>query len=559
MPSVRTDQPEKPVALKVAPEHIPLGLQIADCWVPWRYELVQNGRGESKWTKPPRQASGEYADATDRTTWTSFALAVVAYRSGRFDGIGRVFSADHPYTAIDLDHCRNPVTGAIEQWAVDLITLLRSYAETSPSGTGIRIVVRAKLPPGSRNRKGNIEIYDDRRYCTLTGHLLDGAVATVEPRQAEVEQFLVKVFGDAAKKTVHSNGNGNGRGATAAPSIDDAALLEKARAARNGDRFAALYDRGDYSGYSSQSEADLALCGMLGFWFAGDAASIDRLFRHSALMRDKWNRADYREDTLAKAVSGRTEYYDPLHGVRNGASPETHEADEQPTAEARESSSASLAGNELTEEPDPAGPYGDIALSHRLVRQHGADLRHAPDGWYRYDARRGLWEHDQKLKVFSLAKSMLAAVSHEIYADVVKYGKFPDKETAEAAARRATNGVSSARTVAAIVTLAQSHPAVAITVDQFDRDNWLLNTSGGVVVDLRDGTTRPARMRRLFHKDYSGRSARDAHTSVRYLHARDHGRAYLTRGLRVRCLPQEFGRARRRAPSRPRCRSSGAS
>jgi len=58
-----------------------------------------------------------------------------------------------------------------------------------------------------------------------------------------------------------------------------------------------------------QSEADLALCSALAFWTGRDADRIDRLFRSSGLMREKWERADYREETIAKAVE-RSEFYE---------------------------------------------------------------------------------------------------------------------------------------------------------------------------------------------------------------------------------------------------------
>lgn len=160
--------PSKPTWLSVLPAHIPPGLRD-DAWVVWKGEWRQNAQGDWKWTKPPYQLSGQYAKSTNPATWASFNDVVAAYYGGAFDGIGRVFCADDPYTVIDLDHCRDPDTGKVDQWAVDLIELLRTYTEISPSTTGIRMVTRAKLPEGSRNRKGNVEIYDDARYCTFTG------------------------------------------------------------------------------------------------------------------------------------------------------------------------------------------------------------------------------------------------------------------------------------------------------------------------------------------------------------------------------------------------------
>ncbi|MDP9352758.1 MAG: hypothetical protein M3P51_14640, partial [Chloroflexota bacterium] len=39
--------------------------------------------------------------------------------------------------------------------------------------------------------------------------------------------------------------------------------------------------------------------------YTGDPQRLDRLFRKSGLYRPKWERRDYRERTLARALSGR--------------------------------------------------------------------------------------------------------------------------------------------------------------------------------------------------------------------------------------------------------------
>ena len=56
-------------------------------------------------------------------------------------------------------------------------------------------------------------------------------------------------------------------------------------------------------------EDGLALCSMLSFWTGPDPERVDRLFRKSTRMRDKWERQDYRKITIAKALAGRTEFY----------------------------------------------------------------------------------------------------------------------------------------------------------------------------------------------------------------------------------------------------------
>ena len=59
---------------------------------------------------------------------------------------------------------------------------------------------------------------------------------------------------------------------------------------------------------------------MLAFWTGPDPARIDRLFRHSGLMREKWERQDYRDRTITKALADTTEFYSPGRGDGQGAS-----------------------------------------------------------------------------------------------------------------------------------------------------------------------------------------------------------------------------------------------
>jgi hypothetical protein len=51
---------------------------------------------------------------------------------------------------------------------------------------------------------------------------------------------------------------------------------------------------------------------MLAFWCGGDTEQMDRLFRKSGLMRDKWERDDYRASTLNRAVNSCTSFYKPV-------------------------------------------------------------------------------------------------------------------------------------------------------------------------------------------------------------------------------------------------------
>ena len=156
----------RPKALRVLPDAIPAELKLIIAWVGWRYELSK----DNNWTKPPYQINGQTrASTTNPRTWGTFSEALKRYNDGGVDCIGIVLTKELGIVGIDLDHCRDG--GTIAPWALQIITEVHSYTEVSPSGTGIRILVKATLPPGGR-KKGNIEMYETGRYLTVTGHHL---------------------------------------------------------------------------------------------------------------------------------------------------------------------------------------------------------------------------------------------------------------------------------------------------------------------------------------------------------------------------------------------------
>src|SRR5215208_8228580 len=71
------------------------------------------------------------ASSTDSLTWRTFEEAVQALQAspGRYDGIGFVFSSGDPYAGVDLDDCRDPETGDLEEWAEKIIADFGGYAE----------------------------------------------------------------------------------------------------------------------------------------------------------------------------------------------------------------------------------------------------------------------------------------------------------------------------------------------------------------------------------------------------------------------------------------------
>jgi hypothetical protein len=277
---------------------IPAELREPDQWVAWRFEERQNG---AKPTKVPYQADGARADSTDPSTWTSYEEAA---RVGGYQ-VGFVLTADDPFCGIDFDGC--VTDGELHRVVRGWVERLNTYAELSPSGTGVRVIGKATLT-GDRHSTAKtpwgdkFEIYDRVRFLTVTGDVIRERPLT--PIQAEVEALYAVMFGPDPPRPDPSPSHGSGFPGT------DTELLEAVRASRSGPRFDALY-RGDTSGYDSASEADLALVNMLAFWTGPDPERIDRLLRDSGLMRPKWERADYRRRTIEAALSGRAEFYSP--------------------------------------------------------------------------------------------------------------------------------------------------------------------------------------------------------------------------------------------------------
>lgn len=296
-------------------ESIPSELKILPQWVVWRLEQ-RDGKPTKVPYNPTNPKQKAKADVPD--TWGNFEKAVQVSKSDDFNGVGYEFSKSCPYMGVDLDHCRNPVTGEIEAWAWEIILKLNSYTEVSPSGEGVHILLKGKLPPGGR-RKGKLEMYDSGRYFTMTGHHLEGTPTTIEPRQAELEALHAETFGKASGgESQQGNGQSTESGKRTKSQLSDDELIDKILKSKVGNKFADLM-RGDIHylrqryGYASGSETDLALMFILAFWTGKDAEQMDRIFRRFGLMRPKWDeyRGDgtYGELTIGKAITGTNEVW----------------------------------------------------------------------------------------------------------------------------------------------------------------------------------------------------------------------------------------------------------
>jgi len=160
------------------PENVPKLLKDTPQWVAHRAK------------KPINPKTGRAADVSDEATWGTFDAAAARVQPGKAEGIGYVFTEDDGLVFVDLDYVIAE-DGALVPWAqsiVDAALRVHAFVEVSPSGSGLHIIVRAKKPfPWSRknitnadgDQLGVIEVYDQKRYATVTGRLIDGASTAV--------------------------------------------------------------------------------------------------------------------------------------------------------------------------------------------------------------------------------------------------------------------------------------------------------------------------------------------------------------------------------------------
>ncbi|WP_085044364.1 DUF5906 domain-containing protein [Ensifer aridi] len=274
---------------------------------------------------PTNPRTGNFIDPHDPSQWMTWEQA-----SATGLPVGMVLSDSDPYFLLDLDDCRDPATG---QWHPEALRIAGMFPgaamEVSVNGTGLHIMgVCDPLALGPRKHKFGkesrgqlwLEWYHTGRFVALG----QGMQGNINLDWTSTLAALVPVSSDPADAVpfvdvTDSEWNGP---------ADDDELIKIMLAARGGiaasfgdtATVADLWEaRADILGrvYPSttgdafdRSSADQALLNHLAFYTGKNTARMDRLFRRSGLMRDKWEkRADYRSESVSKAVRSTRNVY----------------------------------------------------------------------------------------------------------------------------------------------------------------------------------------------------------------------------------------------------------
>lgn len=417
------------------------GLNQFVCWV-----------GDDKIPKNPH--TGGNAQANNPDTWGTFEEAIEACDKYNFDGIGIEFG--NGIFGVDLDHCLDDL-----DFCDEFVETLQSYAEISKSGNGIHIICKGTLPSGAR-RRGNVEMYSSGRYFICTGNLYNQKYKKVVDCTETIKVLYNKYLPSNTPKIETRR--------QVVVSLDDEEIIDKARACKSGQLFNLLYT-GSWEGlYSSQSEADLAFCNHLAFWTGRDSEQMDRIFRSSGLMRDKWDKKrgseTYGNITIGKAIAACVEVY------------------EQGKYDDDTSLAISFFGDGKVGVEERAKQYDmtDTGNAHRLHDKFGKIIRYSYNRkkWFFWDGR--VWQLDENGEIKKMAD--------EICEDLKREAFLEQEEDIQEAALKFAKRTAGSNAKEAMIKECQHLGDIPASPDDFDAYTDYLNCQNGII-NLRNGELLP--------------------------------------------------------------------
>ena len=434
--------------------NIPDELKQLKNWCVWKFEK-RNG----KRTKIPFNAeTGEFAKSNDKSTWSSYENAVNAEG---VDGIGFFF--EPPYLGIDIDDIDDDLHRFKQGDKLDNIVsefneAFKSYTEVSPSGNGLHIIVKGKIP-GSRRRKGNIEMYDSGRFFTMTGKNIGKYKDVTEVSEQVFKTIYNKYLPDNTVK--YPTTNNYQQNIHNLSEIDVINEIYKSKQAK-------LFDdlmKGNYEPYyTSHSKADMALANILAFWCARDYTQMDSIFRQSNLYRDKWDEkrknSTYGEQTLFKAINEANNIYTPKQ-----------QTEDNPLRYAL----SKLFNNQEETKEYPIRSYDDTGNADRFIDRYGHLYKHSyiTNKFYIYDGKK--WKVDDRGAIRKLIDEMIESIKNE---KVLHSEDVTEEEAREAFQKyyKKTRGTQSKKNI-----MNELMHRKTVTPDDFDRDDMLINVANGYI------------------------------------------------------------------------------
>lgn len=492
-------------------KNVPQELKILKRWVCFKVE----GTNDGKQTKRPYNAlNGKLAKVNDDLTWCTFNIALMGCEKYNCDGIG--FILGNGIFGIDLDNHVDengvpPMTE--EEFAIltkEFVDTLDSYSEVSQSGLGVHIICQGKLPKGSR-RKGSVEMYDNGRFFAFTGNAINNV--PINNREQEVIPLWEK-YVNTKKENEEQQSKRIINPEDEILKLSDEELIDIAINSKNGETFYRYYHEGDISmNNNDQSAADMAFCNLLAFWCNFDESQMDRIFRNSALMRDKWDEMrgaqTYGELTIRNACANTTNGYvktvkkaDDSFVVKN----KTDFIMDEETGEVLENCFRAQMNIDEFGEPIfrikknyKRYSYNDTGNALRFYDYFGDLFKYnVTDKCFMYWTGK-TWIRDYTDIIRKYANKFIEILKEEEHflEEEIAKAKADGKDDEQKrllkaldACQKNTSRVSNKAGKDAMISEFKSLFDVPIKNDEFNKDKWLLNTDSGIV-DLTNGKIHP--------------------------------------------------------------------
>lgn len=297
-------------------ENIPEDLKREKGWC--LYKIIQR---EGKKTKLPLMPNGKPAKSNDKSTWHSYDDCIKALRRNVGEGLG--FFLGDGYIGIDIDKVSDEIMEYMmdknaKSMTADFLREISTYAEFSPSGTGLHLIGKGKVP-GERKRHKNLEIYDENRFFTVTGNIIKDKDRS---EISDINKELLPLY-QKYMPSIENRENDKQAG------IKRDRIFSLRNYVSSGDALELLFERGyfHYTGedlrqiyygnyesyFNSRSEADFFMLQRL-MYYTGNVETAISLMENSGLKREKWYKrrakTDYIHYVADKAINSMNKFYD---------------------------------------------------------------------------------------------------------------------------------------------------------------------------------------------------------------------------------------------------------
>lgn len=473
-----------------------------------------------------------FFDCTKKEAFATFQTAVDCMKQHSDNGIG-VGIFDN-LGAIEIDQCFDEKNNMSED-AARIMDKMQAYTERSAKGSGLRILFKAtgfKLDTNLYNTANpdiGLEIYlpgYTNKFATVTGDVILNRINLEERGEklqeildmylrktgTEAETIIASVSAQesdaAGSERIETNSDlvcisaaddtgeagtdvdtvpgvsGNISNAVSDQNVlSDAELIEKAKNARNGYIFEALFN-GDLSqaGGDYYKAVEMFCCD-LAFWTAKNAARMDQIFRISGLMDASWDapatsgKGTLGENMIRNAISLTRNVYCPKKGPGK-KSPRTSPAKKRPKIKADDITIYTPNGprilsamNPENEHINPRYEHNDIGIANLFADCYRGKILYVPERnrWYVYDGKR--WKPDEG-KVMELVKRLVEALKE--YTCLLRAGDNDYiKYVQKLLSRRKRETI-----------LKDAESIYTVSMSEFDKDPYLLNCLNGTL-DLR--------------------------------------------------------------------------